>query len=72
MDRSALFKLADRALGGTLEQRLRTYAAAGVPRRAAARLINAELGVDINPQTIQRWMQDIVEEDEPNGDEEAA
>lgn len=70
MDRSALFKLADRALGGTLEERLRTYAAAGVPRRAAARLINDELGVDINPQTIQRWMRDIT--DEPNGDEEAA
>lgn len=63
MDRSALFKLADRALGGTLEERLRTYAAAGVPRRAAARLINDELGVDINPQTIQRWMREVLREE---------
>lgn len=53
---STLYQLADRALGGQLADRLRLWHGAGVSRRAAANLLAEELGVELNPVTVHRWM----------------
>jgi hypothetical protein len=59
MERTALFLLADRALDGQLESKLRLWAEAGVSRRAASRLLFAELGVELDPVTVSRWMKAV-------------
>lgn len=65
MKRSALFRLADRAVGGQLEAMIRSWVRAGVSRRAAARLLADALGgIEIDPNTVARWMREVAE---PNG-----
>jgi hypothetical protein len=60
MERTALYKLADRVLGGRLEHMLRTWARAGVSRRAAAKLLTDALGgIEISPETVRRWMTEV-------------
>lgn len=67
MERTALFQLVDRALGGQLEAMLRSWVRAGVSRRAAAKLLTEALdGVQIAPETIRRWMTDLP--DDANGE----
>lgn len=65
MERTALFQLVDRALEGQLVALLRSWARAGVSRRAAAKLLTEALnGIQIAPETIRRWMADL---DDENG-----
>ncbi len=55
--RSALYRLADLALDGGLDEKLITWARAGVSRRVASRLLAEELGgIEIAPETVRRWM----------------
>jgi hypothetical protein len=62
MERTALFKLIDQALDGQLEDLLRSWARAGVSRRAAARLLTDSLGgIEIAPETVRRWMRELGE-----------
>jgi hypothetical protein len=69
MERTALFKLIDKALDGQLEELLRSWARAGVSRRAAARLLTDALGgIEIAPETVRRWMAEL---DLDNGTEAA-
>lgn len=64
MERTALYKLADRVLGGRLEHMLRTWARAGVSRRSAAKLLTDALGgIEISPETLRRWMADVEADD---------
>jgi hypothetical protein len=71
--RTALFQLVDRVLDGQLEDRLRTWASAGVSRRAATQLLTRELGgIVIASETVRRWMKEAAAADPANGDEEAA
>lgn len=62
MPRNTLFLLADRALDGRLEDTLRTWAKAGVSRRAATALLAHEIGVELDPQTVHRWMREATTE----------
>lgn len=56
---------------------LRSWAGAGVSRRAAAKLLTEALdGIQIAPETVRRWMVDLDDPggraaDEPNGQEAA-
>jgi hypothetical protein len=61
MTRSAYYQLVDRALDGELEARLDMWIRARISKRAAAALLNEELGIDppIHPDTIRRWMADL-------------
>jgi hypothetical protein len=59
MERTALFLLADKALDGQLETMLRQWAEAGVSRRAASNLLAKQLGVELDPNTVSRWMKAV-------------
>jgi len=66
--RTALYLLTDRALNGQLDALLRRWVAAGVTRRTAARLLADELGgIEISTETVRRWINEILAEDE-NGE----
>ena len=58
MTRSAYYQLVDRALNGELEARLALWSRARLSKRAAAALLNDELGIDppISADTVRRWM----------------
>lgn len=58
MSTSALYQLADRALGGGLAERLQLWANAGISRRSAAMILAEELGVAIHPTTVESWMRE--------------
>lgn len=51
-----MYLLVDRALDGQLEAKLRLWASAGIGRRAATALLAHEIGVELDPQTVDRWM----------------
>lgn len=58
MATSALYRLADKALDGGLADRLQLWANAGISRRSAALILTQELGVEVHPTTVERWMRE--------------
>ena len=65
---NALRQLADRALDGHLDELLCKGSDAGFGRRAAAKLLELELGVRISPPTVERWTDEaLAARDKPNG-----
>lgn len=60
MKPSTAFLLADFALSGALADKLRSWDQAGVSRRAAAALLTQELGgIQIAPNTVDRWTKQL-------------
>lgn len=51
-----LFQLADKALDGQLEQKLRTWRAAGISLRSVQALLEMELGVRPALETVRGWV----------------
>lgn len=49
----------DERLGGSLDQRLRTWAHARVPAEAIRRLLIDATGVHVSGETVRRWVRQI-------------
>lgn len=58
MAQARIFPLADRVLGGQLEQRLRTKRSAGVSFDAIARELAGE-GIRVSGETVRMWCQEL-------------
>jgi len=58
MARGSTFPLADRALGGTLERRLRRWRKEERSYDAIARLL-ADEGIQVTDETVRRWANDL-------------
>ena len=63
-----MFQLADRALGGQLESKIRRWRDAGVSLRSIQALLTEELGVKPALETVRQWVR-FAEESAPNGGE---
>lgn len=62
MGQPRVFPLADRALGGTLERRLRKLRESGLAYKAIADDL-AEDGIDVSGETVRKWCHDLGIED---------
>lgn len=54
MGQPRVFPLADRALGGTLERRLRKQREAGTAYKAIANDLQED-GIDVSGETVRKW-----------------
>lgn len=68
-DRTSFFLLADRVMGGNLEQNIRRWRSAGVSLRAMQALLTEELGVRPALETVRSWVRAV---EQSNGGSEAA
>jgi hypothetical protein len=56
MGQSRTYQLVDVLIGGDLDHRLRLWKSCQVSVPAMARLLEADTGVDLSPETVRRWV----------------
>lgn len=67
-----MFRLADKALGGQLREKILRWRAAGVSLRSIQALLTEDLGIKPALETVRQWVRVSEGLAEDNGDESTA